>query len=46
LCCITVLVISVLLTTLPVTVLSSFAPENPEDGEMYLVVPAYPGCPG
>ena len=23
-----------------------FAPENPEDGEMYLLVPAYPGCPG
>jgi len=23
-----------------------FAPENPEDGEMYLVVPAHPGCPG
>jgi len=24
-----------------------FAPENPEDGEMYpLVLPAHPGCPG
>jgi len=23
-----------------------FAPENPEDGEMYLLVPARPGCPG
>ena len=23
----------------------SFAPENPEDGEMYLLVPAHPGCP-
>ena len=23
-----------------------FAPENPEDGKMYLLVPAYPGCPG
>jgi len=23
-----------------------FAPENPEDGEMYLLVPALPGCPG
>jgi len=23
-----------------------FAPENPEDGEMYLLVPAHPGCPG
>jgi len=22
-----------------------FAPENPEDGEVYLLVPAYPGCP-
>ena len=22
-----------------------FAPENPEDGEMYLVVLAHPGCP-
>jgi len=22
-----------------------FSPENPEDGEMYLV-PAHPGCPG
>jgi len=22
------------------------APENPVDGEMYLLVPAYPGCPG
>ena len=22
-----------------------FAPENPEDGEMYLLVPAHPGCP-
>jgi len=22
-----------------------FAPENPEDGEMYLPVPAHPGCP-
>jgi len=21
-----------------------FAPENPEDGEMHLLVPAYPGC--
>jgi len=26
--------------------LSAFAPENPEDGEMYLLVPAHPGCPG
>ena len=23
-----------------------FAPENPEDGEMYLLVPAHPGCFG
>jgi len=23
-----------------------FAPENPEDGEMYLLVPAQSGCPG
>jgi len=23
-----------------------FAAENPEDGEMYLLVLAYPGCPG
>ena len=23
-----------------------FAPENPEDGEMYLLVPMHPGCPG
>jgi len=23
-----------------------FAPENPEDGKMYLPVPAYPGCSG
>jgi len=23
-----------------------FAPENAEDGEMYLPVPDYPGCPG
>jgi len=23
-----------------------FAPENPEEGEMYLLVPAHPGCPG
>jgi len=23
-----------------------FAPENPEDGEMNLVVPAHQGCPG
>jgi len=23
-----------------------FAPENPEDGEMYFLVPAHPGCPG
>ena len=23
-----------------------FAPENPEDGEMYLLVPAHPGFPG
>jgi len=23
-----------------------FASENPEDGEMYLLVPAHPGCPG
>jgi len=23
-----------------------FAAENPEDGEMYLLVPAHPGCPG
>ena len=23
-----------------------FAAENPEDGEMYLMVPAHPGCPG
>ena len=23
-----------------------FAPENPEDGEMYLLVSAHPGCPG
>ena len=23
-----------------------FAPENPEDGEMYLLVPTHPGCPG
>jgi len=22
-----------------------FAPENPEDGEIYLLVPAHPGCP-
>ena len=22
-----------------------FAPENTEDGEMYLLVPAHPGCP-
>ena len=22
-----------------------FAPENPEDGKMYLLVPAHPGCP-
>jgi len=22
-----------------------FAPENPEDGEMYLLAPAHPGCP-
>jgi len=21
-------------------------PENPGDGEMYLLVPAHPGCPG
>jgi len=21
-----------------------FAPENPEDGKMYLLVPAHPGC--
>jgi len=21
-------------------------PENPEDGKMYLLVPAHPGCPG
>ena len=23
-----------------------FAPENPEDGKMYLLVPAHPSCPG
>ena len=23
-----------------------FAPENPEDSEMYLLIPAHPGCPG
>ena len=23
-----------------------FAPENPEDGKIYLLVPAQPGCPG
>jgi len=23
-----------------------FAPENPEDGEVYLLVLAHPGCPG
>jgi len=23
-----------------------FAPENPEDGKMYLLVPAHPDCPG
>jgi len=23
-----------------------FAPENPEDGKMYLLAPAHPGCPG
>jgi len=23
-----------------------FAPENPEDGKMYLQVPAHQGCPG
>jgi len=23
-----------------------FAPENPEDGEMYLLLPVHPGCPG
>jgi len=23
-----------------------FAPENPKDGEMYLLVPVHPGCPG
>ena len=23
-----------------------FAPENPEDGKIYLLVPAHPGCPG
>ena len=23
-----------------------FAAENPEDGKMYLLVPAHPGCPG
>jgi len=23
-----------------------FAPENPEDGEMYLLIPAHPGCLG
>jgi len=23
-----------------------FAPENPEGGEMYLLVQAHPGCPG
>jgi len=23
-----------------------FAPENPEGGKMYLLVPAHPGCPG
>jgi len=23
-----------------------FAPESTEDGEMYLLVPAHPGCPG
>jgi len=23
-----------------------FAPENPDDGEMCLLVPAHPGCPG
>jgi len=23
-----------------------FAPEYPEDGERYLLVPAHPGCPG
>jgi len=23
-----------------------FAPVNPEDGKMYLLVPAHPGCPG
>ena len=23
-----------------------FAPENPEDGEMHLLVPAHNGCPG
>jgi len=22
-----------------------FAPENPKDGEMYLLVPPHPGCP-
>jgi len=22
-----------------------FAPENPEDGEMYILVPSHPGCP-
>ena len=23
-----------------------FAPENPEDGKMYILVPAHPGCSG
>jgi len=23
-----------------------FPPENPEDGEIYLLVPSHPGCPG
>jgi len=23
----------------------NFAPENPEDGKMYLLVPSHPGCP-
>ena len=29
-----------------VPVLSSFCSRNPEDAEMYLLVPAHPGCPG
>ena len=30
---------------LPVLQYLHFAPENPEDGKMYLLVPAHPSCP-